>query len=437
MIRLGDILRLILEEREGEQDDGLKNTPEELSQENPENQSPTDTVAITQATDAPSEQPARTPVRRKVKPKPTGLLTARGKIAIDTTEPATDVPPPDVNEPIQPPRIHVTTPSELEPQSLQAQPVDDLFNRQNALLKKARPLTSTSGIISPNSPTPIPSVEKPGEKAYEVDFNDFQGFLFEPSYESEHKTEHITRHSDAEFVRQFEEVYQNLPKSGQDRYRTCKSIWQYSQGIHKEPKHIQAEVVRFFNSIGRAFKPQIRPIVPVERGARVRVSQIHQYLSNFNIGQPVDIPVSGFSTVPVVARGFADTDHQSVDDEPRIGVVLRMAPTTNGHVNFLSLYSPNEGLNAEYEVVRYAGPRTRCVDIKRFDTVNKTGDLRRMYVINLEDMGYSPMVEAVNPMSSLNDPVFMHYTEGPLGGWKEYTNQLSEMLRRLKIVDRR
>jgi hypothetical protein len=174
-------------------------------------------------------------------------------------------------------------------------------------------------------------------------------------------------------------------------------IWQ-QHAIHKNAD--KEKVYSFFNKLCQKFKPTTKLSDPIYRGMRIPPDVASEFLKNFRLGESVDIPPSGFSMDRFHALWWGQPDTKNVS------VLLRLAPKDDGTLYGLHLSNnvDEQNKNPEYEeeleVIRYSGPKAKCVNVTKVIAPEKSNRLPWQstvsteklptvcYVIDLEEQGF-------------------------------------------------
>jgi hypothetical protein len=175
--------------------------------------------------------------------------------------------------------------------------------------------------------------------------------------------------------------------------------WWQEKPKEERPKAQREYVSAFFDKVSKGPPPAKCSVAqPIERGMRIDVDDIEDFLKDLHIGEDVNLPCSGFSAKAAEAREFA-TGGIGI-----VGVVWRLAPDKNGNVNgihFSGLDIPPEKeqerdiykaycamYDKEQEILRPSWSRTRCVGVKKLVYANKGSlvpHVRVCYVIDIQE----------------------------------------------------
>jgi hypothetical protein len=142
----------------------------------------------------------------------------------------------------------------------------------------------------------------------------------------------------------------------------------------------------------------------MERGMILDKDSLKEFLSAFTIGEDMELPPSGFSLDPALAREFARPAYDQA------GVIIRMAPNRQGQLYGISLaFNGNPNYDYELEVIRTQGPKARCTAIRKLICDPRTelmGRVRVVYVIELEERGYEKDFVDEAKKKQYKNPVF-------------------------------
>jgi hypothetical protein len=199
--------------------------------------------------------------------------------------------------------------------------------------------------------------------------------------------------------------------------------WQ-SSGLYSMPKDKKERINNFISTLAEKTKPTMNLEYPVERGMRISDPKTaEQFLSAFRIGEKVDLPASGFSVDPQVARGFADTSRKDA-----IGVLIRLAPNRKGQLKGIHLHGTKSDYDSEKEVIIPPSKNARCIDVKKLVRDDENGS-SVCYVIDLEDQDES-LTEDMK--TETKNPVFEKIMNTSFGEWAPKSSKLSTMVRDIK-----
>jgi ADP-ribose pyrophosphatase YjhB (NUDIX family) len=251
----------------------------------------------------------------------------------------------------------------------------------------------------------------PQEQAEIVDKNVMNAFFNAAEYSSRH-AQASEQLMTEEAKKQSETWRRSLHSSG-DYYNLLQvQTWWQNAGAYSAPRSDKEHNNARLNKIIRDAKelPKTRAMLPIERGMTLHHKDAEKFLEAFEIGKDADLPYSGFSSDPSLARQFAvPTMAQNV------GVVIRIRPNENNEIYGIHLsgvvpdYDDDEDstiqdfaettqqYDEEKEIIRIPQAKARCRSIKKMmshvDTTQGAYGLinheylKTVYVIDMDEMG--------------------------------------------------
>jgi hypothetical protein len=217
----------------------------------------------------------------------------------------------------------------------------------------------------------------------------------------------------------------------QDELLEVQTTWQTESQYHL-PASQRRQQNLFLNAVTSGPPPATLNNIqrPIERGMTVEQNDAEEFLKTFRVGEDIELPPSGFSTRPSIARSYANGGTAKSQD---IGVVLRLAPNRQGKIHGLALFGvdpshediiryrdkPDLNYGEESEVIRPSGPKARCTNVSKLLSKDENGRQRVCYVIDMEEQGYKELAiaEAYDDWGKKNkiNPVFERLMNTPLG----------------------
>jgi len=193
---------------------------------------------------------------------------------------------------------------------------------------------------------------------------------------------------------------------------------------------------------------------PIERGMTMNKDQLTEFLKAFRIGEEVDMPPSGFSASPTMARQFCE------DENPNLAkVVVRLSPNHDKKIHGLALYAlepstdllgpdlhadlmdTRKNFENEQEIIRPTGPKSRCTGVRKVIAETDREDNRYaptmcLYIIDLEEAGYPQDIGPVTEVEEMGhqpvNKVFIEKMNTPLRQNNKRTPLLKNIVHSLK-----
>lgn len=224
----------------------------------------------------------------------------------------------------------------------------------------------------------------------------------------------------------------NLPDNVFDALIKVQNWWQESPQFER-PEDQREQANGFINSICDHYKPAIQSEFPIERGMRVHAGDIEEFMSKIAIGEDIEMPPSGFSTNPTVARQFGSPIHD------RVGVIMRIHPNKKGQIHGIHLTQvdvPKEKKDLrekyrqtqseyghEQEFIRPSGCKARCLNVTKVISKPKDALDKQMagagthclYVIDFEEQGYEEDLQESHTVDGIKNPTFDEYMNTSVG----------------------
>lgn len=189
----------------------------------------------------------------------------------------------------------------------------------------------------------------------------------------------------------------------------------------------------------------MRPVTkfsqPIERGMTISSNKIEEFMKAFVIGENVEMPPSGFSPDPTVARTFV------YPESHKTGVLIKLHPMKDGTVNGMCLTEVElpdtftdtmerhdfkqaiDDFKHEREIIRPSGAGNRCLNVTKLLAKGEDGSPYVTYIIDLEDTGYGDeLLEATIPTQKKNSTFDTEMNTKIGGGKKPSGTKLSELL---------
>lgn len=221
----------------------------------------------------------------------------------------------------------------------------------------------------------------------------------------------ILRMASENAIQQHFEWRRDLPENVQNELLKVQNWWQKDSQYFTRNSERAQENNAFLTLLGSNKKnpPVLKNVnSPLERGMTISSNKIEEFLKAFTIGDSIELPPSGFSAAPLVARDFALPAVPNL----HVGVLMRLSPNKNGELHGIALHgleaiqshpeadyrnytSINEATtyDGEYEVIRTPGPKARCTGIQKLIRVPDPtihSNVMVVYVVDLEDEGFEP-----------------------------------------------
>jgi hypothetical protein len=245
-----------------------------------------------------------------------------------------------------------------------------------------------------------------------------------------------------------------LPDNVYDSLIKTQNWWQ-EIGQFDRPQEEREQANNFINSVCDHYKPVSTYGAPIERGMRINASDIEDFLSSIAIGEDIEMPPSGFSLNPLIARQFG------TPLADRVGVVFRIHPNREGqtfglHLTDVNVPKEKKKLRQEYrhaqsefaheqEFIRPSGCKARCLNVTK--VLSKPKDEKDaktfgtgtqcLYIIDFEEQGYGdPIPEPTDysmyesyDLATKKNPVFRQYLNTSVGiARKQSSTKLKDMV---------
>jgi hypothetical protein len=197
-------------------------------------------------------------------------------------------------------------------------------------------------------------------------------------------------------IRQNQEFWQKLDDETFNEMVETKLWWQEKAQFRRSPAE-KAPRHALINGVCNGPPPaKFQTERPIERGLELKAEDAEAFLSQFHIGDDMELPPSGFTTSPTLGRQYAYPNNKP------IGVLMRLSPNKKGELYGLNLNKvtprakddlawkmakSGNDFDDENEVIRYTGPKCRCVNVTKMVENRPTGPAV-MYIIDLEEQGY-------------------------------------------------
>jgi len=244
----------------------------------------------------------------------------------------------------------------------------------------------------------------------------------------------------------------NLPDNVFDSLIKVQNWWQESPQFDR-PEEQREQANGFINAVCNHYKPAIQSEFPIERGMRIHAGDIEDFMSKIAIGQDIEMPPSGFSTNPSVARQFGSPLHD------RVGVIMRIHPNKKGQIHGLHLtqvdvpkekkelrekYRQTQSEYAhEQEFIRPSGCKARCLNVTKVISKPKDALDKQMagsgthclYVIDFEEQGYEDDLQESYDIENIENPIFDKYMNSSVGALrKPHNTKLKNMVNQNAIA---
>jgi hypothetical protein len=224
----------------------------------------------------------------------------------------------------------------------------------------------------------------------------------------------------------------SLPDGVFDALIKVQNWWQESPQFDR-PEAQREQANNFINSVCDHYKPAIQTEFPIERGMRIHASDLEEFMSKIAIGEDIEMPPSGFSTNPRVARQFGSPIHD------RVGVIMRIHPNRKGkihgiHLTQVDVPKEKKDLREKYrqtqseygheqEFIRPSGCKARCLNVTKVlskpkDALDKQmagAGTHCLYVIDFEEQGYEDDLQESYDKDNIKNPVFDNYMNTSVG----------------------
>lgn len=228
--------------------------------------------------------------------------------------------------------------------------------------------------------------------------------------------------------------------------------WWQESSQWERPEDEREQTNEFINSVCDHYKPAIQTKYPIERGMRVHAGEIEEFMSKLAIGKEIEMPPSGFSTDPMIARSFAGPSYN------KVGVVMRIHPDASGklhgiHLTHVDVPEEKGALAKEYalmqneysheqEIIRPSGCKARCLNVTKI--MSKTHSqldinlpdqgVRCMYIVDMEELGYQDTLQESSESTEREYPIFDKYMNNSVGALqKSHTIKLKNMVNKNAI----
>jgi len=154
----------------------------------------------------------------------------------------------------------------------------------------------------------------------------------------------LSKLSEEQRTQIFKDVWSWKQLGGYEAQKLGKNIGQSQKDIQKRNERISDISHKTITNLEQ----------PIERGIKIPVKDIDNFMSRFKVGEMAEIPdesghgSSGFSIRPSIARQYSDT--QNVDDKDNVSVQLVIKPNSKGQMRGLYV----DGVNPE-DIKKAAG----------------------------------------------------------------------------------